>query len=222
VIITCGDENATQCGDECVDLRHNRRHCGACGNACAAGSRCCDGECINVRSNDDHCGACGNACPNDTPTCCAGTCIREVYSEDMNNCGGCGWRCPEGATWCGAAVCCFPDPDKECVEPLRPCNECTEQERCCDDSCRVIVDDRTNCGACDHACGADEICIDRACVSCPLGRVVCGTRAACPEASTLDALIACRHNDPSAWPSAAITGIALRSGHSGSGSPAIG
>ena len=33
------------CGNTCVDTRTNKRHCGACGNACNAGDTCIDGDC---------------------------------------------------------------------------------------------------------------------------------------------------------------------------------
>jgi len=66
------------CGSECVDLTINAFHCGACENACAAGSTCqyaqcvsacatpllsCSNRCVDVQSDVANCGACGHVCP---------------------------------------------------------------------------------------------------------------------------------------------------------------
>lgn len=67
------------CDGECVDLSEDARHCGACGNRCAAGSVCVQGQCrvgscadafleacgtscVLLDRHPDHCGKCGNAC----------------------------------------------------------------------------------------------------------------------------------------------------------------
>ena len=38
-------KNMELCGKECVDLKTNVNHCGACGNSCSVGVPCVDGEC---------------------------------------------------------------------------------------------------------------------------------------------------------------------------------
>ena len=35
----------TRCGDRCVNLKRNERHCGACFNRCPSGQECVGGEC---------------------------------------------------------------------------------------------------------------------------------------------------------------------------------
>ena len=65
------------CNGACVDLRHDAKNCGACGNACdehpcgfCAGGGCawltcfhCACVCTDPKTADDNCGACGNICP---------------------------------------------------------------------------------------------------------------------------------------------------------------
>src|SRR5580704_6686294 len=36
----------TLCGKTCVDTNSDDSNCGACGNACPAGSQCCSGSCV--------------------------------------------------------------------------------------------------------------------------------------------------------------------------------
>ncbi len=63
------------CDGECVYLDFDARHCGECGNACAAGDPCrsrvcgcdapykgCDGGCYDLATSDYHCGVCGVSC----------------------------------------------------------------------------------------------------------------------------------------------------------------
>src|SRR5688500_15788761 len=38
-------QGRTRCGDRCVNLDRNERHCGRCFNRCAEGEQCVDGVC---------------------------------------------------------------------------------------------------------------------------------------------------------------------------------
>lgn len=81
------DDDYSICGEACVSLDTDPRHCGACGNVCAPNEYCssglccgpglaaCEGVCIRMSADPDNCGACGNACSGDMPVCYAGTCI---------------------------------------------------------------------------------------------------------------------------------------------------
>ena len=89
----CRCKNGKQdCGQECVDLGNNDRHCGACDTACASDEACCDGTCQDFQSDPANCGACGTACESNE-TCCDGACV-DLYI-DPENCGSCGRACGE-------------------------------------------------------------------------------------------------------------------------------
>jgi hypothetical protein len=66
-------EGQTRCGDRCVNLQRNERHCGSCSNRCRSTQTCCKGRCVNLQINERHCGSCGNRCPEGSE-CAGGTC----------------------------------------------------------------------------------------------------------------------------------------------------
>jgi hypothetical protein len=66
-------EGQTRCGERCVNLRFNERHCGSCFNRCRSTQTCCNGRCVNRQTNERHCGSCGNRCPEGSE-CVVGTC----------------------------------------------------------------------------------------------------------------------------------------------------
>jgi len=75
----------TRCGERCVDLQTNERHCGSCRNRCGSAQTCCQGRCINLKRSERHCGSCFNRCPEGSE-CVDGVC-----------------QCPSGTTLCGGA-----------------------------------------------------------------------------------------------------------------------
>ena len=74
------------CGATCTDLQSDNANCGACGNACGAGTTCQSGQCL---------------CP-DGNFACNGECVD--FQNDVTNCGKCGLACAPGAT-CSAGTC---------------------------------------------------------------------------------------------------------------------
>jgi Stigma-specific protein, Stig1 len=66
-------EGQTRCGDRCVNLKTNERHCGSCRNRCRSTQTCCNGNCVNLQRSERHCGSCGNRCPAGSE-CVGGTC----------------------------------------------------------------------------------------------------------------------------------------------------
>lgn len=74
------------CSGECVDKTGSDAHCGACGNACPAGSSCsarecvcaggealCGGGCVDLSTSDQHCGSCDDPCSGGS-ICIGGAC----------------------------------------------------------------------------------------------------------------------------------------------------
>src|SRR5215213_8308633 len=66
-------EGQTRCGDRCVNLQTNERHCGSCSNRCASNQTCCKGRCVNLQRNERHCGSCFNRCA-EGQECVGGEC----------------------------------------------------------------------------------------------------------------------------------------------------
>ena len=66
-------EGQTRCGDRCVNLQTNERHCGSCGNRCRSTQTCCKGKCVNTQTNERHCGGCFDRC-DEGKECVAGVC----------------------------------------------------------------------------------------------------------------------------------------------------
>lgn len=107
------------CDGGCVDLDVDRRHCGGCGQACAADERCeggacvcdagleaCDGGCVDLTSDPHHCGGCEIRCAHNQ-TCTDGACLCNDGLVDCDgkcvdltrnpqHCGECGAACGPG------------------------------------------------------------------------------------------------------------------------------
>lgn len=119
-----------RCGTGCADYTSDRRNCGGCGQACAAGQVCaasacvcqagtelCDGRCVATASDPGACGGCGRACASGQ-VCelgqCKASCTLGVSSRcgdscvdtmsDPLNCGGCARAC-QGGQRCVAGGC---------------------------------------------------------------------------------------------------------------------
>jgi hypothetical protein len=67
-------EGQTRCGERCVNLKTNERHCGSCSNRCASNQRCCKGRCVNLQRNERHCGRCFHRCE-EGEECVDGGCV---------------------------------------------------------------------------------------------------------------------------------------------------
>ncbi|MEA2748193.1 MAG: hypothetical protein QOI41_2336 [Myxococcales bacterium] len=153
-----------------IDVVSDPNNCGACGNACAAGTPCLDG----------HCG-----CPAGK-ILCDGFCVDP--QKDDRNCGGCGVVCttPAGAcTPTNARFACFKGVcgHLQCQDGAADCNGDLFTPACKGDGCEVqnISTDRNNCGACGVTCTGAEECIDEGngptcAVPClKQGKTLCGT-----------------------------------------------
>ena len=137
-----------------VDLSSDERHCGACGNACAAGASCVSGTCTPV-------------CEAGLVSCTAGdasTCTD--VSSDPANCGGCGIACADGAA-CSSGTC-----QSACAPGLEACGDPGAA------TCVDLLADARNCGACGAACPDAHACVSGTCtLECSTPETRCGSDA---------------------------------------------
>ncbi len=155
-----------QCGVDCVDLKTNTNHCGACNNVCTGATPRC-----SCPTDDSKCekplakASCIAGCPS-TQTDCGTECVAD-FAANNNHCGSCGKRCAPGFQ-CGR------NPQKagiiECMCPAG-----TED---CGGVCVNKKTDKAHCGSCNNACAAGQVCLNSTCSTCPAERQ-CG--AECPD-----------------------------------------
>lgn len=155
-----------QCGVDCVDLKTNTNHCGACNNVCTGNTPRCacpkeDAKCEKAGTK----ASCAAGCPTGQ-TDCGTECVAD-FANSNAHCGQCGEVCSAGFQ-CGRN----PQKDKiiECM-----CPSGTE------DCGGVCVNKKTNkdhCGSCNNACAAGQVCLNSTCSTCPAERR-CGSE--CPD-----------------------------------------
>ena len=75
-------QGQTRCGDRCVNLKTNERHCGSCRNRCGTKQTCCGGRCVNLKRSERHCGSCSNRCE-EGQECIDGVCGGEVCQGEF-------------------------------------------------------------------------------------------------------------------------------------------
>jgi hypothetical protein len=147
------------CGGACVDLTTSNANCGACGQACSAGSNCvagacecgnglldCGAGCVDTESDGANCGACAAACPG-ARACslgaCSGACAPGLVACGRScvdtqtspfHCGDCDRACGAGQT-CVVGAC-----------------QCGAGQTLCGGACVDLQTDAANCGACAAAC----------------------------------------------------------------------
>ncbi|MFO0629873.1 MAG: hypothetical protein U0325_30170 [Polyangiales bacterium] len=183
------------CDGACTLLAVDPRHCGACGQACAASERCDNGvcrvvcpagqlacvgsdgapACATVATDRAHCGACGNACPGGQ-LCAAGRCTA-VCGSGETLCSGTGAAtCADlqrDANHCGAcgARC---GPTERC-ELGRCVSRCVAPEVACDGACVNLLISDAHCGACGRRCADGQTCVSGVCrPRCVAPAVLCG------------------------------------------------
>ena len=122
------DGSLVDCDGECVEVRTDRRHCGACDTPCAADEVCvasecttsepdggCVPDCAGRECGDDACGGSCGDCSGDTFCAAGGQCLCPEEStrcgescvdlrSDQSNCGACDHTCAEGVE-CVASEC---------------------------------------------------------------------------------------------------------------------
>jgi hypothetical protein len=96
-------EGQTRCGDRCVNLKTNERHCGSCRNRCRSTQTCCGGRCVNLQRNERHCGSCFNRC-DEGEQCVDGMCAVACISDGNGPCADpsecCSGNCDSSSGFC--------------------------------------------------------------------------------------------------------------------------
>jgi Stigma-specific protein, Stig1 len=199
-------EGQTRCGDRCVNLKTNERHCGSCRNRCRSTQTCCGGRCVNLQTNERHCGRCYNRCAGGSEEgdeCVAGVCQGGCPSGTIE----CGTECCQTGETCVNGTCC---PNARVCGTGTSVTCCAEGEECvrgvCLGSCTPGT---TGCcsgepGSCFELVGGGTVCARRGschkdaaatqpianCNDCPPGSL-CAVGGDCPNASVICVLGSC-------------------------------
>ncbi|UJR87117.1 hypothetical protein [Sandaracinus amylolyticus] len=155
----------TTCGEACVDLQSDVRHCGGCDVDCTAlpgvdgdAVQCVEGACVLTGACEPGLGDCSDA-----PGC-------ETELTTAEHCGACETVCAEPTPLCASS-----EAGASCVSG---CQGATPTR--CDSSCVDTTTDELHCGECGGTCpvpanGAAS-CVDSACgVACDAGYHACGS-----------------------------------------------
>jgi hypothetical protein len=147
-----------RCNGVCVDVTHNREHCGKCGITCAASEQCLPNA-NNVPTCTPFCAAGQRACAQPT-----GGFICKDLGSDRNNCGNCDAACSPGL------VCSPPSPGA----PGRCTTVCSPGLTNCSGDCINVNIDAKNCGECGAVCGGGQQCVSGHCKTvCPANLTEC-------------------------------------------------
>jgi hypothetical protein len=131
-------EGQTRCGDRCVNLQTNERHCGSCSNRCPEGQECvggvCQGSCPpekTLTEGDCNCAfTCGDQFP--SPSTC--------HEQPDCLC----YETTEGSGFCGSAGAPFCDltcsSSSDCPSGSKcVVNTCCVEPRVCATPCLVVT-----------------------------------------------------------------------------------
>jgi hypothetical protein len=117
-------EGQTRCGERCVNLRFNERHCGSCFNRCRSTQSCCNGRCVNLMRNENHCGECSNRCE-EGQECVRGGCAVACISNGNGPCADPSECCSGN---CDSSGFCLPPTGPNRVDCF--CSDSTQVSRC--------------------------------------------------------------------------------------------
>lgn len=110
----------------------------------------CDGSCVNTYADPMNCGTCGRVCA----------------SCDWGQC-----RCGGSLVMCEREHRCVASSDYTVARCVGTCSEGLTN---CVTSCADLANNSLHCGACGHACAADNMCVGGVCVCRQPGTERCG------------------------------------------------
>jgi hypothetical protein len=146
------------------------------------------------------CRASTGACdPAESCTGLTGSCPADLHDPDNHSCSGPGGR---GYCWKGACTPCQTSSEStcndgqdndcdgkvDCQDPdcqHKPCGAAATAQVCCDNKCRDLGADASNCGACNVACGAGFSCVAASDGVSYGGVCTCAAAADCPSNGVL-------------------------------------
>ncbi len=145
----CCDGKETNWGAACcngnvVDVGHDTKNCGTCGNTCNESQYCTGGQCINS-CGDGYCVPLEReVCALDCPWCGDGICnAEETYKSCLND-------CPKPSV-CGDRIC---DEKENCCQDC----SCREKFQCLRNFCVPVLKCYSN-----SDCDVNETCVDENC-----------------------------------------------------------
>ena len=194
--VTTDPNYCGSCSNVCSSYPNQSSSCtgGTCNSTCTQGYAHCTGPvsdgCETDITTTQHCGSCNNSCPaplypNQVATCTSGTCgvacssgfahcsgpLSNGCETDITTAAHCGSCTPctlgtnVSAVACNAGACAV----SSCATGYDNCNGTYA------DGCEVnLQTDAANCGACEHQCGAHEVCSGGACTCAP-NYTLCGS-----------------------------------------------
>ena len=113
------DPGFTRCGNSCVDVSRDLRHCGGCGQACGVNETCENGQCVCFVDEFGKRHAClaGFVCCNEFCSC------QPNGFYDPLTCENAGENCPAGTTPCVSTLeCGFSDFARICCPTGTTCD----------------------------------------------------------------------------------------------------
>jgi Stigma-specific protein, Stig1 len=148
-------QGQTRCGERCVTLRFNERHCGSCRNRCTSTQTCCNGRCVNLQRNERHCGRCFNRCA-EAEQCVDGTCAAACISNGRGPCTTSDECCSGN---CDSSGFCLPPTGPNRVDCF--CGDGTQVSSCTSLSCSSSDADAIRSFVCNPLCASIGSFTDR-------------------------------------------------------------
>jgi Stigma-specific protein, Stig1 len=180
-------EGQHRCGDRCVILKTNERHCGSCRNRCGTKQTCCGGRCVNLKRSERHCGSCSNRCAAgeecDHGVCKGGTCPpeRTLTEGDCHCAFVCGDPFPSPAT-------CQDNPNCLCSETTEGTGFCAGPGAGgCPPECSFSSDCEPGSACIIDTCCGHPICAPPCTPTCAQNGSACSTSGDCCSGNCVNA-----------------------------------